>query len=128
MTICLTGEELDELFVESQERGEIVEEWNEVEGRSEMPPQLGCGGSRSFHLRNGLWLVLDDYTWRESMIIAQQHDESEWLTAKFYLSGCIRTITPNVSGVSEDYSEMSGQNSLFFLPNLREFEHSPSGQ
>lgn len=120
------GEELDERCADL-ERGEIVDEWNGVEGRSEMPPQLGAGGGRYFKLRNGLWLVLDDYTWHDSMQLDVRHDQFEWLTA-FYLSGCIRTVTPNVPGVSDDYLEVDGQNSLFFLPDLREVEHSPAGQ
>lgn len=128
MTICIIGEELDELVTESQERGEIVNEWNGVEGRSEMPPQLGCGSGSYLKLRNGLWLVLDDYKWHDSMQLNFHHGASEWLVSKFYLSGCIRTTTPNVPGVSEDYLEVSGQNSLFFLPDLREFEHSPAEQ
>ncbi|NJK30451.1 MAG: helix-turn-helix transcriptional regulator [Acaryochloris sp. SU_5_25] len=128
MTIQITGEALDELFAEGLERGEIVDEWNGVEGRNEMLPQFGYGGGSSLELRNGLWLELEDYTWRNDMVIDFHHDECECLTAKFYVSGCVRTVTPHVPGVSEDYLEVSGQNSLFFLPDLQEWEHSPADQ
>jgi AraC-like DNA-binding protein len=57
-----------------------------------------------------------------------EHDDSMFLTSKFYLSGLQPVITPNVPEIAADYTEQAGQNYLFCLPDIREVEIHPAEQ
>ncbi|MEH2047108.1 helix-turn-helix transcriptional regulator [Nostoc sp.] len=64
----------------------------------------------------------------QPVIFDSKHDDLPFLTSKFFLSGGVRTTTPNVPGVSDDYEEVAGYNYLFFLPDIQEFEHFNANQ
>jgi AraC-like DNA-binding protein len=56
-----------------------------------------------------------------------EHDNRDFLTAKFYLSGYHSVICPRVDGVAAEYAEIGGKNYLFYLPNIKEIEQYWSG-
>ncbi|MEH1837054.1 MAG: hypothetical protein V7L29_34715 [Nostoc sp.] len=80
-------------------------------------------------LRPGLWLIIyDEYF---------EHDLSNWihhpgqpfpLISHFHLSGNLRTITPGIQEISEDYVQYIGKNYLFYLPNIDEIEQRFAGE
>lgn len=56
-----------------------------------------------------------------------EHAERQYFTAKFYLSGYQSVICPGVDGIAPEYTEIKGQNYLFYLPNIEEIEQSWAG-
>lgn len=69
-----------------------------------------------------------DSEFSEPVISEGTHDDFGYLGSKFYLSGGMRTVTPNAPGVDDDYEEVAGHNYLFYLPDIQEFEHSAANQ
>ena len=51
-----------------------------------------------------------------------EHNDYDFLTAKFYLSGYQNVICPGIDGIAPEYVETKGQNYLFYLPNIKEIE------
>ncbi|HEY9737857.1 MAG TPA: AraC family transcriptional regulator [Trichocoleus sp.] len=78
-------------------------------------------------LRPGLWVEYYDNAYQETLNLQVHHTEAEPITAKFYLSGHHRVLTPGW-GDLEDYQEQSGQHYLFYLPNLDEIECNAARQ
>ncbi|MEH2191217.1 MAG: AraC family transcriptional regulator [Nostoc sp.] len=120
MTIRLTETE------DSGEFSEDVQFFNDYEGKAESSTCFGQSSFRWTFLRNNLELVISNNEYSQPVISEEKHDDSPFLTSKFFLSGGTRTVTPNVPGVSDDYVEIAGENYLFFLPDIREFEHHPA--
>jgi AraC family transcriptional regulator, transcriptional activator of the genes for pyochelin and ferripyochelin receptors len=120
MTIRLTDTQFDEYF--------NIVQLNDCEGKLELSTWFGQGSDRWTFLRHNLELMIQDKEFSESVIIDTTHDDFPFLASKFYLSGGMRTVTPNVPGVSDDYEEVAGYNYLFFLPDIREFEHFTANQ
>lgn len=56
-----------------------------------------------------------------------EHDDRQYLTAKFYLDGYHSVICPGIDGVAAEYAETRGQNYLFYLPSIKEIEQSWDG-
>lgn len=56
-----------------------------------------------------------------------EHGDRQTLVAKFYLSGYHNVISPGIKGVAAKYRERSGQNYLFYLPDIEEIEQSWAG-
>lgn len=121
MTIYLTAlTDFDELFNNVQ--------LNDCEGKVEFSTWFGHASSCWTFLRHNLELVIHESEYSQPVILESEHDDSPFLTSKFFLSGGMRTTTPNVPGVNDDYEEVAGYNYLFFLPDIREFEHFTANQ
>ncbi|MBD2153015.1 AraC family transcriptional regulator [Leptolyngbya sp. FACHB-16] len=73
-------------------------------------------------LRSGLILEFNDDTYHNPLGLHTYHDDTPYLTGKFYLSGHHQVLTPGVKGVSSEYEERVGHNYLFFLPDIHEVE------
>ncbi|MEH2274068.1 MAG: AraC family transcriptional regulator [Nostoc sp.] len=116
MTIRLTG---------TEDFGEFCEDvqFNDYEGKALLSTWFGQSSFRWTFLRSNLELVICDNQYFQPVIWEQKHDDFDFLVSKFFLSGGIRTTTPNVPGVIDDYGEVAGCNYLFFLPDIGEFEH-----
>lgn len=56
-----------------------------------------------------------------------RHGQNPALIAKFYLSGYHSVICPGVEGIPSEYTEVGGQNYLFYLPNIEEIEQNWAG-
>ncbi|HEY9763907.1 MAG TPA: AraC family transcriptional regulator [Trichocoleus sp.] len=78
-------------------------------------------------LRPGLSVEYCDDAYQETLNLQVHHTDTEPITAKFYLAGHHRVLTPGWSGL-EDYQEHSGQHYLFYLPNLDEIECNAANQ
>ena len=59
--------------------------------------------------------------------VENNHDDFLMLVSKFYLSGNQRVISPGIENVEAEYSESSGYNYLFYLPDIKENEQSFTG-
>ncbi|MBH8571583.1 helix-turn-helix transcriptional regulator [Nostocaceae cyanobacterium CENA369] len=120
MTIRLNWTEFDELYDAVQ--------FNDCEGKVELSTWFGQASGYWTMLRHNLELVIQQSEYSQTVILEGEHDDSPFLTSKFLLSGGMRTTTPNVPGVSDDYEEVAGYNYLFYLPDIREFEHFPANK
>ena len=79
------------------------------------------------NLSSGIKLeVMDDRIFLDSSGLVE-HDDRPILTAKFYLSGYHSVICPGIDGIAPEYTEIGGQNYLFYLPNIEEIEQSWAG-
>ena len=116
MTIRLTG---------TEDFGEFCEDvqFNDYEGKAQLSTWFGKSSFCWTFLRHNLELVICNNEYSQPVIFESIHDDLPFLTSKFFLSGGMRTTTPNVPGVIDDYEEVAGYNYLFFLPDIREFEH-----
>ena len=56
-----------------------------------------------------------------------EHNDCDYLTAKFYLSGYHSVISPDIDGIPSEYAETKGQNYLFYLPDIEEVEQHWAG-
>ncbi|MEH1844260.1 MAG: AraC family transcriptional regulator [Nostoc sp.] len=121
MTIRLTG---------TEDFGEFCQDvqFNDYEGKVQSSTWFGQSSFRWTFLHHNLELVISDNEYSQPVISEEKHDDSPFVTSKFFLSGGTRTVTPNVAGVSDDYEEVAGYNYLFFLPDVREFEHHTANQ
>ncbi|AVH72818.1 helix-turn-helix transcriptional regulator [Nostoc sp. 'Lobaria pulmonaria (5183) cyanobiont'] len=121
MTIRLTG---------TEDFGEFCKDvqFNDYEGKAKLSTWFGQNSHRWTILRHNLGLSISDNEFSQAIIAEEKHDNSPELTSKFFLSGAVRTVTPNVPGVSDDYEEVAGYNYLFCLPDVREFEHFNANQ
>ncbi|MEH2259708.1 hypothetical protein [Nostoc sp.] len=120
MTIRLTETNFKELCNDVQ--------LNHYQGKVKFSTWFNQVSSHWTMLRHRLELVIQESDYSEAVIVEGEHDNSPFLTSKFYLSGGMRTTTPNVPGVSDDYEEVAGYNYLFYLPDIREFEHFTANQ
>lgn len=125
----LTEKEFSEQLEESRRQGEVFYNQNGFDaiGRS-----WNCFSEEYFwevQLRRGLYLYFDDDYFHAPLSRESIHDESmTCLVSKFYLSGNDLVLTPGIKGVLEEYEEKGKYNYLWFLPNLREIEISPTNQ
>ncbi|MDF5709471.1 MAG: AraC family transcriptional regulator [Nostoc sp. S4] len=121
MTIRLTG---------TEDFGEFCQDvqFNDYEGKSQLSTWFGQSSHRWTGLRHNLGLSISDNEYSDAVIMKGKHDNLPELTSKFFVSGGVRTVTPNVPGVSDDYEEVAGYNYLFCLPDVQEFEHFSANQ
>ncbi|VEP18866.1 DNA-binding domain-containing protein, AraC-type [Hyella patelloides LEGE 07179] len=73
-------------------------------------------------LSPGLSLKITKATCFSPINCEVNHDNFNLIASKFYISGYHGVICSKVKGVAENYTEMKGQNYLFYLPNIREIE------
>ncbi|MBN4002000.1 AraC family transcriptional regulator [Nostoc sp. LPT] len=122
MTIRLTGTEDFGEFCKD------VQLFNDYEGKAQLSTWFGQSSHCWTSLRHNLGLSICENEYSEAVIMKQKHDNLPELTSKFSLSGGVRTVTPNVPEVSDDYEEVAGYNYLFCLPDVQEFEHFTANQ
>ncbi|MDZ8032221.1 AraC family transcriptional regulator [Nostoc sp. DedSLP04] len=120
MTIRLTETDFNQLCEDVQ--------LNHYQGKVKFSTWFGQVSSHWTMLRDRLELVIQESDYSEAVVLEGEHDDSSFLTSKFFLSGGMRTTTPNVPGVRDDYEEVAGYNYLFYLPEIREFEHFTANQ
>lgn len=124
----LTSTDFQALVEQAQQQGEVVYRQTAFEMQTNLPGVLGNGGDRFINLRNGLTIHIRHATLRQPLSVEQQHDSVFPLTAKFYLSGSSRVKTKDVAEVEPDYTEMTGCNYLYYLPDLVEVEEWQSDE
>jgi len=120
--IAINSTDLEELSAREQQNGDDIFYQTHAETLSRLPKSFGIGGERTTQLRYGLNLIVREAELYQSIQIENSHHEEFPLVSKFHLSGNSRVLTPRVSGVREDYQEISGCNYLYYLPDLVEFE------
>jgi AraC family transcriptional regulator, transcriptional activator of the genes for pyochelin and ferripyochelin receptors len=120
--------ELEQLYTFSQETGEVLYEETDFEVKTELPPQLGQGTGHHIQLRHGLSIQLIQGSLSQGLILEKQHDTEFPLTAKFYLAGGSRILSPGCAEVQPDYEEYCGHHYLYCLPEMQEFEQYEAGK
>lgn len=128
MTRTLTRAEWRELWQEGLQMGELAYGSDGFDIVKKYQHQFSKNYCRVVQLRPGLHLEIIDNYYYNPLSIENLHSEPKPLISKFYLSGNHRVLTPSVRGVRDAYEENSGQNYLFFLPDIREIEQWQAGQ
>lgn len=82
---------------------------------------------RFVELRSDLSLDIVDDTYHHSIGITGNHDDSQELVSKFYLSGYHRVCADGIGNYDREYIETAQQNYLFYLPSIEETEHYFAG-
>jgi AraC family transcriptional regulator, transcriptional activator of the genes for pyochelin and ferripyochelin receptors len=114
--------DIQALCDKAEQQGELIYEQVGFESRFNLPQQLGQGGESEIRLRDGISLVIRDGVLSRSIKLENRFSASPPLISKFHLSGNSRVLTPNVSDIKDEYTEVSGSNYLYHLPNVVEFE------
>ena len=83
---------------------------------------LYCSKIKQIELSCGLRLEITKATCFSPLNYDVNHEDFDFLVAKFYLSGHHGVICPQVPGIAENYLEEAGQSYLFYLPNIQEIE------
>lgn len=76
---------------------------------------------------SGIEVSLDDERIYQDYGLKNDHDDLNVLVSKFFLSGNQRVISPGIENVDTEYSETSGHNYLFYLPDIEETEQFFTG-
>ncbi|WP_017295697.1 AraC family transcriptional regulator [Geminocystis herdmanii] len=104
-------------------------DWNELtfevknqEAIIHFSPQLGRGYNRQISLRGGLTIEIIEAQLKETMYLERKHESIFPLTSHFYLSGMSAVKTFNTSEIQPNYTESTGKNYLYHLPDLMEIE------
>jgi AraC-like DNA-binding protein len=79
-------------------------------------------------LRSGLILTMGDGKNHCDHGIWCHHGQSFPLCSKFQIFGNVRTITPGIKELPDDYSYQVGRNYLSYLPNLDEINQYSAGE
>ena len=116
--------DVQEICDEAQQKGEVIYQQTGSENRFNLPQRFGQGGESEIHLRSGITLIIRDLELWQSIKLENHYSQSPPLISKFHLSGNSRVLTPNISGIKDDYMEVSGCNYLYHLPKVIEFEES----
>ena len=122
MAIALKETDLEELCNEAQQNGEVIYQQTDSEIRLNLPKVFGRGGECTIQLRKGLRLMIRDCELQQSVRLENHYEQSPPLIAKFHLSSNSRVFTPRTPGIKDDYTEVSGCNYLYHLPEVIEFE------
>ncbi|MEM8830998.1 MAG: AraC family transcriptional regulator [Cyanobacteria bacterium P01_G01_bin.19] len=118
----LTDADFAELEAEAEQQGELLERELEFGADVYYPRVLGQLCDRYLDLRKGLAIRIRNGGLSQPLVLKKEHEETEPVVAKFYLSGGSRVVTPTVSEVNPDYEEITGYNYLYHLPKMTEFE------
>ena len=104
-------------------------DWNELtfevknqEAIIHFSPRLGKGYNRQISLKGGLTIEIIDAHLKETMYLERKHESIFPLTSHFYLSGMSAVETFNTSEIKPSYTESTGKNYLYHLPDLMEIE------
>jgi AraC family transcriptional regulator, transcriptional activator of the genes for pyochelin and ferripyochelin receptors len=119
MAVLFAADSFNQRWSESVENGDGGYRSDGVEHINLCPSWLGQGQRRDILLGDSLYVEIRDERYQYDWSIAQHHEDSFPLTARFYLSGYSRAQT---CGISDEYVEQSGQNYLYCLPDTEEIE------
>ena len=127
MQRVFTEEELDALWEEAHQQGNVSQNFDGIEHRREVLPELGKGETRNFRSPHGLQLSVINGELRQELKVKVQWPDasSAQFVSKFYLSGNSRVISPGFKGVKADYEEISRHHYLYYLPEVQEIEQWP---
>jgi AraC family transcriptional regulator, transcriptional activator of the genes for pyochelin and ferripyochelin receptors len=118
----LQEEELEEICSSSQQAGEVPYEETDFEIKAGLPPEFGYGTEHLIRLRHGLSIQMIQGSLSQELTLEKQHDMAFPLTAKFYLAGGSRILSPGCTEVKTEYEEYCGHHYLYCLPEMQEFE------
>jgi hypothetical protein len=115
----LTEEESDKLWEESiKANGKLLLNHDGFDEICQYENQFLTRSCCQVELRPGLRLGIADEIQHQELKCWSIHDYPYPLIAKFHVSGDMRTITPGIKEISDDYVEQIGKNYLFYLPQL----------
>lgn len=110
-------------------KSERIVDWNELtiesnnqENIIHFSPRLGKGYNRQISLRGGLTIEIIQAQLKETMYLQRRHESTFPLTAHFYLSGMSTVETFGTMEIPSNYTESTGKNYLYHLPDLAEVE------
>ncbi|MEM7062491.1 MAG: AraC family transcriptional regulator [Cyanobacteria bacterium P01_B01_bin.77] len=126
MTVRLTDQNIRDLLEQAEQQGEHIFHTTDFGSQRKIPKGIGAGDIQYLNLRGGLTIGINNGQFWQPIIHKRQHGETFPITAKFCLSGDIRVKTDHVPGLATDYAEVAGDNYLYHLPDLTEFEEHPS--
>ncbi|NJN39552.1 MAG: hypothetical protein HC790_14120 [Acaryochloridaceae cyanobacterium CSU_3_4] len=115
--------ELDQVWAESLQAGQVRYHATEFELRADLPPQIAQGWDHQIDLRQGLSIQCLSGKFCQALALDRQHSDQFPLTLKFYLAGNSRVVAPGVQDVAADYEECCGHHYLYCLPDMREMEY-----
>jgi AraC-like DNA-binding protein len=121
--IALNTLDLEELQHQAEWQGEIICQSIDLGLQFNLPQRIGKGAEKTIDLRHGLTIQIREATLWQTTSLVQEHEDSFPLTAKFYLSGCSRVQTLQVTDIPDEYEELEGYHYLYHLPDLTEIEH-----
>ncbi len=125
----LTEEESNKLWQESIEaNGKLLLNHDGFDEICQYENQFLTRSHCQVELRPGLRLGIVDEIQHQELKCWSIHDYPYPLIAKFHVSGDMRTITPGIKEISDDYVEQIGKNYLFYLPNVDEIHHMSAGE
>jgi AraC-like DNA-binding protein len=119
MAVLFAEDNFNQRWDEGVENGDGEYHSDGVESVNICPSWLGHGQRRELCLGNSVYIQIRDERYQYDWSIAQRHEDSFPLTARFYLSGYSRAQT---RGIPEEYVEQAGQNYLYCLPDTEEIE------
>jgi AraC-like DNA-binding protein len=114
--------DIQALCHEAEQKGEIIYQQLGAENHFNLLQELGEGGEVEIFLRSGISLVIRDGKLRRSIQVENRFSPSPPLISRFHLWGNSRVLTPNIPEIKDNYTEISGCNYLYHLPNVTEFE------
>jgi hypothetical protein len=82
MPLSLTSQDYETIWDAATSNGDITYQETEFESYYDYPPFLGQGQRRSYQLRPGLSLSIDDHTNRDYLI--RKIPEQQWLVWLFF--------------------------------------------
>ncbi|ELS00510.1 DNA-binding domain-containing protein, AraC-type [Xenococcus sp. PCC 7305] len=82
---------------------------------------------KEYQFDSGVEVTLDCETIYRDYSVEDEHNDFHMLVAKFYLSGSQGVISPGIENVEAEYSEASGNNYLFYLPDIQETDQFVAG-
>ena len=126
----LTSEEYNNQFQEHLEKTEKeLYKCNGFDYAVKSKDRFSTGLFYYVELRPGLWFnIIDEYFERDLSKWNHHIEQPCPLASHFHLSGTLRTITPGIKEIPDDYIEYGGRNYLFYLPNLDEIEQCFAGE
>lgn len=123
----LTEAEFDQQWLESLKLNKVV---YDTQGFDEVRTSISRWADdscKTCSFASGVEVKLDYETIYCNHSVENEHDDLQMLVSKFYLSGNHGVISPDIENVEAEYSECSGYNYLFYLPDIKESEQFFTG-
>ncbi|MBV5261435.1 helix-turn-helix transcriptional regulator [Synechococcus moorigangaii CMS01] len=122
MTITLSTDDLYQIWNDSLGSGTILQYSDELTTFTEFPQQLGKGYWRDIQLRSGINLLIQDYSYHDSIIEYGQAEESPHFVSSFYLAGNYQSIVP---GMTDCRYLSIKSNQMFLMADTKEIDKTP---
>lgn len=123
----LTETEFDLQWLESLKSNQVA--YN-VRGFDEVRNSVSKWSEDNYKIykcASGVEVNLDCETIYRDHSVENEHDDLHMLVSKFYVSGNQGVVSPGIENVEAEYSECSGYNYLFYLPEIKETEQFCTG-